>query len=154
MSKPPSAGHPMTATVIKTVSKERQCALPLAKWSILRLSRLCYLFKTNFKTYINVICFLLGNSLASEFYMPTFRNTLFHLHRRVDISTRLWRWNRQSVLKRWHIKFRHQAITQKKAYNIQNTVKVWIQEHISIMDKTPTHALFTQHYISLACWFH
>jgi len=21
------------------------------------------------------------------------------------------------------------------------------------MDKTPTHALFTQHYISLACWF-
>jgi len=23
-----------------------------------------------------------------------------------------------------------------------------------IMDKTPTHALFTQHYISLACWFH
>jgi len=25
---------------------------------------------------------------------------------------------------------------------------------ISIIDKTPTHALFTQHYISLACWFH
>jgi len=24
----------------------------------------------------------------------------------------------------------------------------------SIMVKTPTHALFTQHYISLACWFH
>jgi hypothetical protein len=24
----------------------------------------------------------------------------------------------------------------------------------SIMDKTPTHALFTQHYISLACRFH
>jgi len=24
----------------------------------------------------------------------------------------------------------------------------------SIMDKTPTHALFTQHYISLACWYH
>ena len=22
------------------------------------------------------VCFLLGNSLASEFYMPTFRNTL------------------------------------------------------------------------------
>jgi len=22
------------------------------------------------------------------------------------------------------------------------------------MDKTPTHALFTQHYISLACWCH
>jgi len=24
----------------------------------------------------------------------------------------------------------------------------------SLMDKTPTHALFTQHYISLACWFY
>jgi hypothetical protein len=35
-----------------------------------------------------VVCFLLGNSPASEFYMPTFRNVLFHLHRR------LWRWNR------------------------------------------------------------
>jgi hypothetical protein len=30
-----------------------------------------------------VVCFLLGNSPASEFYMPTFRNTLFHLHRQV-----------------------------------------------------------------------
>jgi hypothetical protein len=26
-----------------------------------------------------VVCFLLGNSSVSEFYMPTFRNTLFHL---------------------------------------------------------------------------
>jgi hypothetical protein len=33
-----------------------------------------------------VVCFLLGNSPASEFYMPTFRNTLFHLHRRVSIE--------------------------------------------------------------------
>jgi len=24
----------------------------------------------------NVVCFLLGNNTASEFYMPTFRNTL------------------------------------------------------------------------------
>ena len=29
------------------------------------------------------VCFLLSNSPASEFYMPTFRNTLFHLHRQV-----------------------------------------------------------------------
>ena len=28
--------------------------------------------------------FLLGSSLASEFCMPTFRNTLFHLHRQVS----------------------------------------------------------------------
>ena len=31
-------------------------------------------------------CFLLGNSPAPKFYMPTFRNTLFHLHRQVDVS--------------------------------------------------------------------
>ena len=29
--------------------------------------------------------------------------------------------------------------------------QVWPSEDYSIMDKTPTHALFTQHYISLAC---
>jgi hypothetical protein len=38
-------------------------------------------------TVILVACFLLGNSPASEFYMPTFRNTLFHLHRQVG---KLW----------------------------------------------------------------
>ena len=31
---------------------------------------------------------------------------------------RLWRWNIQSVLKRWHIKFRRWVITQKKEHNI------------------------------------
>jgi hypothetical protein len=30
-----------------------------------------------------MLCFLLGNSPASAFYMPTFRNTLSHLHRQV-----------------------------------------------------------------------
>jgi len=30
-----------------------------------------------------------------------------------------------SVPKRRHIKFRHRGITQKKAYSIQNTAKVW-----------------------------
>ena len=49
--------------------------------------------------------------------MPTFRNTLFHLHRQVGIHTCLWRWNRQRVPKRQHIKFRRRGITQKKAYN-------------------------------------
>jgi len=36
-----------------------------------------------------VVRFLLGNSLASEFYMPTFRNTLFHLHRQVGVKNDL-----------------------------------------------------------------
>ena len=34
----------------------------------------------------SLVCLLLGNSPASEFYMPMFRNTLFHLHRRVDMT--------------------------------------------------------------------
>ena len=42
--------------------------------------------------------------------------------------TCLWRWNRQSVPKWRHIKFRRRGITQKKTYNIQNTAKVWNQE--------------------------
>ena len=30
---------------------------------------------SNFRRVPNVLCFLLGNSPASEFYMPTFGNT-------------------------------------------------------------------------------
>ena len=74
-----------------------------------------YILNSNFCHVLNVTCFLLGNSPAYEFYMLTFQNTLSHLHRHVP--THLWRWNRQGVPKRWHIKFRHQGITQKKTYN-------------------------------------
>jgi len=66
--------------------------------------------------------FLLGNFPASEFYTPTFRNTLFHLDRQV--GTYLPMKMEQSVPKRRHIKFRRLGITQKKTYNIQNTAKV------------------------------
>jgi len=38
---------------------------------------------SNFRRFLNVVCFLLGNSPASEFYIPTFQNTLFHLYRRI-----------------------------------------------------------------------
>ena len=31
--------------------------------------------------YILFVCVLLDDSPASEYYVPTFRNTLFHLHR-------------------------------------------------------------------------
>ena len=58
---------------------------------------------------------------------------LFDFHRRVHmkyfIPSRLCRWKRQSVPKRWHTKFWRQEIPQKKAYNIQNTAKVWNQEY-------------------------
>jgi hypothetical protein len=65
--------------------------------------------------------FLLGNSPAYEFYVPTFRNTLFHFHRRIGMKME------QSVPKRRYIKFRRRGITREKAYNIQNTAKVWTQ---------------------------
>ena len=41
------------------------------------------IFRDNFAF---VVYFLLGNSPASEVYMPTFRNTLFHLHRQVGVK--------------------------------------------------------------------
>ena len=41
---------------------------------------------SNFRRVPNVVCFLLGNSPASEFYIPTFRNTLFHLHWRIGVK--------------------------------------------------------------------
>jgi len=31
---------------------------------------------SNFRRVLYVVCFLLGNSQESEFYIPTFRNTL------------------------------------------------------------------------------
>ena len=37
-----------------------------------------------------ILCFLLGNSPASESYTPTFRNTLFHLHRQVGVEWLVW----------------------------------------------------------------
>ena len=40
----------------------------------------------------NIVFLLFGDSSASEFYVPTFRNTLLHLHR-VSSSYDLWEWN-------------------------------------------------------------
>jgi len=36
--------------------------------------------------YFYVVCFLVGNSPAFEFYTPTFRNTLFYLHTYLPIK--------------------------------------------------------------------
>ena len=77
---------------------------------------------SNFRRVLNVVGFLLGNSTASEFSMPTFRNTLFHFHRQVgeknesSHSSHLptYEGGTDSVPKRRHIKFRRRGITQKK----------------------------------------
>ena len=79
----------------------------------------------------------LGDSPASEFHMPAFRNSLFHLQRRIGMknSSYLPTYEdgtdiyppmkmEQCVPKRWYIKFRRPRITQKEACNIQNTAKV------------------------------
>ena len=79
---------------------------------------------------LNIVCFVLGNSRRLNFIFRRFGTLcLFHLHRQI----RLWRWNRQSVPKRWHIKFRRRGITQNKAFNIQNTAKVWKQEYCKLV---------------------
>ena len=41
---------------------------------------------SKFRRVLNVVCFLVGNPPASEFYMPMFRNTLSHLHRQVGMK--------------------------------------------------------------------
>ena len=69
-----------------------------------------------------VLCFLLGNSPASEFYMLTFWNTLS-----VPSSQAggyLPACEDACVPKSRLIKFGRQGITQKTAYNIQNMSKV------------------------------
>ena len=62
---------------------------------------------SNFWRVLNVVCFLLSNSLVSEFYMPTFQNTLSVPY---FIPTCLWRWNREH----WgcHILYFNQLLLQ------------------------------------------
>jgi len=54
------------------------------------------------------LCSFLVDSPETEYYTPTFRNTL-------------------CVPKRRHIKFGHRRITQKKEHNFQNKAEVWNQ---------------------------
>ena len=67
------------------------------------------------------MCFLLGNSPVSQFYMPTFWNTICSIF----IGRLVWRDfvpthyedGTNSVPKRRHMKFRLRGSSQKKAYN-------------------------------------
>jgi hypothetical protein len=73
------------------------------------------------KNLENNVFFLLGDSLASEFYA----NIMEHSDYSIVIGN--GRCNRQSVLKCWHIKFRRQIINQKKEHNIQTWQKFEIK---------------------------
>ena len=55
----------------------------------------------------------LENSVSQNFSHMNIREFLKPSH---STPTCLWRWNRQRVPKRRHIKFRRRGITQKKAY--------------------------------------
>jgi len=41
--------------------------------------QIIFFFISNFRRVLNVLFFLLGDSLTSEFHMPTFRNTIFSI---------------------------------------------------------------------------
>jgi len=51
-------------------------ATSLSNWFTMFRNNVIIFLISNFRRVLNVVCFLLGNSPASEFYMPTFRNTL------------------------------------------------------------------------------
>jgi hypothetical protein len=63
----------------------------------------------------------LGDFPASEFYVPTFLSTLFHLHRWCKLLTPPMN-TEHSVPKRRHVKFRRRGITQKKVNTIYPSV--------------------------------
>jgi len=80
------------------------------------------------KYSIFVVCLLLGDSPASEFSMPTFRNTLFHLHKQVEACrfyTHLPAYEDGTMFRNVGIYISDAGESpKKKAYNIQDTAKV------------------------------
>jgi len=82
----------------------------ILSWGTEELYRMLYAFFWVFLRCLNFMCRRFGTLC------------LFHLHRQVGmknflIPNWLWRWNRESVPKRRHIKFRRRGITQMKAYS-------------------------------------
>jgi hypothetical protein len=72
------------------------------------------LLNSKFRRVLNAVFFLSGESPASRFYMPTFRNTQFRLHSWCKLTPPMKM--ELSVSKRRHIKSRGRGFTQKKEY--------------------------------------
>jgi len=68
----------MSGTAIKFCSLKQESQNKQTKQTNKQYSRFLI---SNFRRVTNVTFFPLGDSPASEFYVSTFRNTLFHLHR-------------------------------------------------------------------------
>jgi len=67
---------------MKSYARFSYLALFFLEWEMFQTKFLI----SNVRRVLNVLCFLLSNSAASEFYMPTFRNTLFNLRRQVGVK--------------------------------------------------------------------
>jgi len=105
--------HPASARRLSLLVMQKRKTFHCPAWEVFSLERVAGF----------VVCFLLGNSPAPEFYMPTFRNTLFHLHRQVHLPA--YEDGTGRVFRNVGIiKFRRRGITQKKTYNTQNTAEV------------------------------
>jgi len=82
-----------------------------------------------------------GPHIQTKLSSGCYHIVFFYRHFSAACGTCLWRWNRQGVPKRWHIKFRRRGITQKKTYYIQNTAKSRIlygeetARHIRLFEK-------------------
>ena len=88
----------------------------------------CQFLIWNFRLFLNAVCFVLGNPPASEFNIPTFRNTL-------SLPSSYAGWSEEDYLpkkmeqevvpKRRHIKYIRRIITETKAYKkVANTYLV------------------------------
>ena len=68
-------------------------------------------------------CLLLAQTVFEPNLLPLATHTILKFSH--SSPTSLWRWNRQSVPKRRHIKFRPRGITQKKTNNIKFPWRLW-----------------------------
>jgi hypothetical protein len=72
-----------------------------------------------------VVFFRLGDSPASELYVPTFQNTMFHIYGWCkQILPTYTTYDDGTVFRNVGTNYRRRGITQKKEYSIQNTAKV------------------------------
>jgi len=108
---------PSRSILTKTNTSASQCWLPTN--STYSVAHNTSSIKIELRLYTYATCFRLlsGHRQAYQYKNLIKEDTL--------TSICLWRWNRQSVPKRRHIKSRRRVITQKKSYNIQNTAKAW-----------------------------
>jgi hypothetical protein len=104
--------YPVNSTVWLTVLTSLLNKLQINKW--ININWKCSWFQT-FAVFCTLYVFFTVISRPLSFICWRF-GALFCLHRRLGmkIPTRLWRWNRQSVPKRRHIKFRRRELPRRK----------------------------------------